>query len=241
MGITIEEVNALLDRVREDPSRVLLSFGDSQILDEVAGLVRENLGPKDYAEFLKELKTRLYHKEPEQSGRSLNVLHAKVGNCEICPNVKDPNLPLWNRQDPDVLLLSKEPLAKDDGTKFLVQAMKEVDLDSDIVGATSVARCSPRSGSLDNETYGTCATTYLYKEVALMAPTVIVTLGSIPFFTLFGKKEKVNDVVGNVRHLGGFTVVPTFDPSYALRSERRKQDFINHIQKIKPLLESQDE
>ena len=67
---------------------------------------------------------------------------------------------------------------------------------------------------------------WLKQELAAVAPTVVVALGSTALRALTGRRDlSLSAVQGQVLELGGLTIVPTWHPSYVLRlAGREEQD-----------------
>lgn len=232
---TIRDAIALVRSVLESEDRTLWSFGDSRILDATAKLVKENLGSKDYAVFLKSLKQEVLDFVPESDAQSnLKALHVSVAACKLCSDVEpNPTFPLWNLEDPDVLIVTTRPLRQGEaGADLLIEAMKEAGLSSRIVAATSVARCPSSKKKHSDETLSECATRYLFKEMLYLRPSVIVALGSAPVSMLLAETGPVKDAVGSWRHLGPWAIMPSYDPSYAANSDSHTREFKQHIHAV---------
>jgi DNA polymerase len=68
---------------------------------------------------------------------------------------------------------------------------------------------------------------YLHKHIQLLAPLCIVLLGSIVTKALFGEHIRISSFRGQIHDLliedKKYSVLPTFHPSYLLRSPRQKK------------------
>jgi uracil-DNA glycosylase family 4 len=90
--------------------------------------------------------------------------------------------------------------------------------------ADEVARCEP----------------FLFRQVAVIKPRVIVALGTFAAQTLLRTNDPISRLRGNVYRFGTSSLVPTFHPAYLLRSPERKRDVWEDMKKVRGLLQSGD-
>ena len=62
------------------------------------------------------------------------------------------------------------------------------------------------------------AKAYLFKEIKLIRPEVIITLGSSSTKALLGENIKLGDVRAKTHALGPITLIPAYHPAYILRN-----------------------
>ena len=60
------------------------------------------------------------------------------------------------------------------------------------------------------------------QQIAVIRPQVIVTLGNVPTQNLLNTKEGITRMRGKWQEYEGIPVMPTFHPSYLLRSPGEK-------------------
>lgn len=133
-------------------------------------------------------------------------------------------------RDADLMLVGEAPGRQEDllGRPFagaagnlLTNLLDEAGLARADVYVTNLVKCRPpenREPGLDE--IQTCSP-YLFGQLALVRPRVIVTLGAFATRLLLRRQVPVARVAGYRFDLNGATVIPTFHPSTALRGNPR--------------------
>lgn len=200
-----------------------LGMAQSNLVERLYKKVGKYLAHPDMQMVMDDLRTELY---AGISAPPLNELHSVSLNCIRCKEVIEPNsqtLPKWNVTDPDLLLIAETPSFGDDASTLLVEALKESGFSSTRVGLTYINRCRLRSGMKFSAEHMRNCSTYLFPEIQILQPKVIMTLGLIPFSTFFGS-AKLASVRGNSIWLGPWHFLPTYSPGFAA-SRNRAGDF----------------
>jgi DNA polymerase len=111
--------------------------------------------------------------------------------------------------------------------KFLEELLGKVGLQRDQVFITNVVKCRP-PGNRDPqpEEVETCTKAYLDRQIQVINPKVIVTLGRYSM-GLFIPNVKISNVHGQAMQVRGRLVVPMYHPAAAL-----------HQGSLKPVVES---
>ncbi|MHB8845962.1 MAG: uracil-DNA glycosylase [Nitrospirota bacterium] len=77
---------------------------------------------------------------------------------------------------------------------------------------------------------------FVKQQVRAIKPKVIVTLGNVPTHNLLGTKQGITKIRGTWHEYEGIPVMPTFHPSYLLRSPGEKKwvwvDIQNVLKKL---------
>ena len=85
----------------------------------------------------------------------------------------------------------------------------------------NVVKCRPPDNRTPHPEEAAACLGYLRRQIGLIQPKVIVTLGATPLRELLGAKEGITKVRGQWKRLelGGraIPVMPTFHPAYVLR------------------------
>ncbi len=71
---------------------------------------------------------------------------------------------------------------------------------------------------------------YLHKQIQLVKPKLIITLGWLAIKTLTNKNEPMNKLRGNIFEYNNIPVIPTFHPTYLLRNISAKKDTWDDLQ-----------
>ena len=161
---------------------------------------------------------------------ALEVLAAEVGTCTRCPLSEGRTQVVFGIGDPqaDLMFVGEAPGAEEDkqGLPFVGRSGKlldrlmfeEMGLTRDRVYIANVNKCRP-PGNRDPlpDEIAACRP-YLERQIELIAPKVIVTLGSFATQLLLETKEGITKLRGRAHsHASGAVVIPTFHPAAVLR------------------------
>ena len=84
----------------------------------------------------------------------------------------------------------------------------------------NVVKCRPPDNRTPTPQESQCCLPYLKRQIELIRPRVIVTLGATPLRELLGVQTGITRIRGQwqrLEMLGGIPVMPTFHPAYVLR------------------------
>ena len=80
---------------------------------------------------------------------------------------------------------------------------------------------------------------FLERQLALVQPAVICTLGAVATKALLGPAAAITKIRGETRAYNGIPLIPTFHPAYLLRNPDAKKFVWTDLKKVKRLLEEQ--
>jgi DNA polymerase len=111
--------------------------------------------------------------------------------------------------------------------KLLTSLIEKMGFTREEVYITNTVKCHPPQNRDPKEEEILACSDYLKKEIELISPKVIMTLGKIATYTLKGMVGKVKDIQiskirGNVFYYDNIPVIPTFHPAYLLRNRKDK-------------------
>ena len=168
----------------------------------------------------------------------LAALRKKTDACKICPHLaKSRTQVVFGVGDPEAKLMfvGEAPGAEEDkqgepfvglAGKLLTKMLTAMELTREQVYIANVLKCRPdmpanTSGNRKpTRTEMDSCLPYLRAQVAIIAPTVIVALGSTAVEGLFGpQKTTISRLRGTWMELDGVPVRPTFHPSYLLHNQ----------------------
>ena len=103
----------------------------------------------------------------------------------------------------------------------------------DAVYISNVVKCRPPGNRtpLPNES-DTCKKLLLLKEIALIKPKIICTLGATATQALLGDDVKITRARGQFFDFKGIAVLPTYHPAYLLRNPDAKKDVWADMKKV---------
>lgn len=185
---------------------------------------------------------------PAMRAQALAALAREVAPCSACKLAKERTQVVFGEGNPAaaVMFVGEAPGREEDrqGRPFVGAAGQL--LDKIIVNAMGLARsdvfianvnkCRP-PGNRDPEPDEVAACLpYLRRQIELIQPRVIVTLGRIATWNLLGVTESMGRLRGRELRYGNIPVIPTWHPAYLLRTPSAKADTWEDIKRVNRLL-----
>jgi DNA polymerase len=147
--------------------------------------------------------------------------------------------------DADLMFVGEAPGADEDaqGVPFvgragqlLTKIIEAIGLTRDAVYIANVIKCRPpQNRNPEPDEVATCEP-YLFRQIDLIRPRVIVALGKFGAQTLLGTLDPISRLRGRVFEYRGAKLVPTFHPAYLLRNPSSKREVWEDMKLVKRLL-----
>ena len=123
--------------------------------------------------------------------------------------------------------------------QFLDELLASINLKRQDVYITNVIKCrQPENRDPLPDEIAACAD-YLDRQIALIKPKVVVTLGRYSMARFFGQ-ESISRIHGQPRKVDDVIVFPMYHPAAALHQPRLRQDLINDMKKLPAILADLD-
>jgi len=182
----------------------------------------------------------------------LEKLYQPYKNCQECPLSKlgRKNV-VFGRGNPNakIMFIGEAPGKDEDlegkpfvgkSGKLLTKALKIVGIDENKIFITNIVKCRPPNNRQPeiNE-ISICSKILLNKELDIIKPKIICTLGAIPtkFFLnkiLNEKDIKMTKINGQLFEYNKDTkIIPIFHPAYILRNKNKAQEWLNSFNFLK--------
>jgi|GEM_PF-169404 len=100
----------------------------------------------------------------------------------------------------------------------------------------NINRCRPPGNRAPEEDESSVCKPFLLREIAVVRPRVIVTLGATATQNLLQTKVPIGKLRGKFHDLMGAKVMPTFHPAYLLRDPNKKRDVWDDMKLVKEFL-----
>jgi len=159
----------------------------------------------------------------------LAVVAAEAATCTRCPLAATRTQVVFGVGDPDadLLFVGEGPGAEEDrrGEPFVGRSgrlldqlvAEEMGLTRDRFYIANVVKCRPPENRDPRPEEIEACHPWLARQLELMAPRVVVTLGNVATRTLLGTKEGITRLRGRTYPYAGGVLVPTFHPAAVLR------------------------
>ena len=101
---------------------------------------------------------------------------------------------------------------------------------------SNLLKCHPLNTQEVHETpFHTCKA-YLFKEIELVKPKIIITLGKEAFHYLTNETSELKDIRGEMTTHKNFRLMPTYHPNFLLKNPSLKKEVFIDLQRVKALL-----
>lgn len=102
--------------------------------------------------------------------------------------------------------------------KILQKLLNGIGLDIDEISYMEAIKCYPEKGKIKKEHTNNCKD-FCYKQIDILKPQIILSMGKYATEYLLGSKEKFSDMVGNIYSMiisnSSYTVIPIYHTSPA--------------------------
>ena len=172
----------------------------------------------------------------------------EVSACTRCSlhTGRNKTVPGGGAASPVVMIIGEGPGGEEDRTgqpfvgkagKYLDKWLSAVGLDRDtncFIG--NIIKCRPPGNRdpLPEET--SACLPYLERQVDLLKPKIILTVGRIAIQVLTGKSQGIGALRGSTYEYRGIPVVPTYHPSGVLRNPEYRVPVWEDLKRLKDLI-----
>jgi DNA polymerase len=165
----------------------------------------------------------------------LDEVAACVRECTLCGlnATRIKAVPGEGAARPLALVIGEGPGADEDssGRPFVGAAGRLLDQMLSAIGLdrkkncfiANVIKCRPPQNRDPLPAETAACFPFLERQLELLRPLVILTVGKVPVKTLLGTDEGITRLRGNWKEYRGCPLLPTFHPSYLLRDESQKK------------------
>jgi len=114
----------------------------------------------------------------------------------------------------------------------------ELKMERSDVFITNVVKCHPPKNRKPTQKEASiCSKILLFKQLTIIKPHVICSLGATALESLLQKKVKMADYRGKkIIFFDSIILVPTYHPAYILRNKKKLQNFIEDLLLIQQIL-----
>lgn len=200
----------------------------------------------DFITFLKLQPQGFAYKENADKESLLKKLNKKYIGCTLCPlGTLGRTQVVFGEGNPySQLVFVGEGPGKDEdlqGKPFVGRAgqllnkiIESMNLKREDVYITNVVKCRPPANRVPLPIESsTCSSILLFKEIEIIKPKIICTLGSTATKIFLGEKVSLSQVRGRFQNIENkFLLMPTYHPAYLLRNPDEKKTVWNDMKQI---------
>lgn len=181
-------------------------------------------------------------------GAAMDLLRRDIGVCTRCKLAHKRIHIVFGEGNPDARLMfigeapgreediQARPFVGDAGT-LLTRLIEKMGLQREDVYIANIVKCRPpMNRDPEKDEIAQCRG-FLERQIDIIRPDVIMTLGRIATSTLTGNENlKITVIRGSVFDYRGIPLVPTFHPAYLIRNPKDKWLTWSDAQKVLEIL-----
>lgn len=172
---------------------------------------------------------------PKDKAAALAAILEDIGDCTRCALGKGRNKLVFGDGDPNARLMfvGEGPGADEDaqGLPFVGRAgqllnnmIAAMGLRRDQVYIANIVKCRPPQNRVPEPVEANTCSLFLFRQIDVIRPEVIVALGSTAATYLLGGKSPLSALRGRIHHARGAKLIVTYHPAYLLRDPRQKKE-----------------
>jgi DNA polymerase len=192
----------------------------------------------------------------DEKEKGLISLGKKIMVCTLCPlaSGRTHAVPGTGNSDADIVFIGEGPGAKEDASgepfvgaagKFLAEMLAEIKMKREDVFITNVVKCRPPNNRdpLPDEV-SVCTTNYLWKQLEIIEPKIIITLGRHAMYRFVPKDRQISQDHGKLFKLTSpktgrhFNIFPLYHPAAALYNGGMRGVLMDDFKKIPKVLKN---
>jgi len=170
----------------------------------------------------------------ELATRNLAEIATIISECERCRLCRSRNntVPGEGPQDARLVVVGEGPGAREDETgrpfvgragELLTDILKAIDLEREAVYICNIVKCRPPSNRTPRQEEIDACVPYLYRQLDIVRPDVILAMGGTAVSTLLERKQSLGSFRGKVHSFRGMPLVATYHPAALLRNPNWKR------------------
>lgn len=123
--------------------------------------------------------------------------------------------------------------------RFLTKILTQLNINREDIFITNSVKCRPPNNRKPTAIESkTCKDILLINQINIIQPKAICTLGSAATESLLAKSIKMNAIHGTTLFYDKIILFPTYHPAYIMRNPKKRDQFINDLQKFFSLFDS---
>jgi len=190
--------------------------------------------------------------EHADATETIGEIHAEIGpactRCKLCELGRTQVVNSVGNYNADLMFCGEAPGADEDrlGEPFVGRAgqlltdiiEKGLEIPRKDVFIGNINRCRPPGNRAPEEDESSVCKPFLMREIAVVRPKVIVTLGATATQNLLETRTPIGKLRGKFHDFMGTRVMPTFHPAYLLRDPNKKREVWEDMKLVREYLRS---
>ena len=172
---------------------------------------------------------------PNDRAAALQALREEIGDCTRCALAQGRHNLVFGDGDPNarLMFIGEGPGADEDaqGLPFVGRAgqllnnmITAMGLRRDQVYIANIVKCRPPQNRVPEPIEANTCSPFLFRQIDIIRPEVIVALGSTAATYLLGAKSPLGALRGRIHQARGSKLIVTYHPAFLLRDPRQKKE-----------------
>jgi len=190
----------------------------------------------------------LFTSDPLQQAGSLDAIAALVRactKCRLCDGRRNA-VPGEGREDARLVVVGEGPGRVEDETgrpfvgpagELLTKILAAIELPRERVFICNVVKCRPPENRLPQYDEIAACAPYLFRQIELLKPKVVLAMGGTAAQTLLNTKQSVGTLRNQVHRFRGLPVIVTYHPAALLRNPNWKKPTWDDVRIARRLLD----
>ncbi len=187
--------------------------------------------------------------EPISLSESLDEVRAELGDCQRCSLASDRNHLVFGDGDEgaEIVFVGEAPGEEEDrqgipfvgaaGSMLTAMITNVLRLERSQVYICNILKCRPPGNRNPQPDEVAACTPFLNRQLAALAPRLIVALGRPAAQFLLDSTAPVGRLRGQLHQRGDVPVIVTYHPAYLLRNPAEKRKAMDDLQRIRQAYE----
>jgi DNA polymerase len=180
--------------------------------------------------------------------QNIDELNKNIASCHLCDLSKSRTQSMngYGNINADIMVIDYCVSLSEDSTnsyysgrsgeilKNMIQNVLSLHVED--IYFTHAIKCKPLNSNRPSESEWDSCKNYLFSQIDLVKPKVIITLGEDAYAKVTSEKNNFKSVRGHVIDFKDYKLVPIFHPSYLLLNPEEKKLALNDLKTIKSCL-----
>ncbi len=181
---------------------------------------------------------------------SLEKIRADMGDCQRCKLAATRTNIVFGEGNPkaELMVVGEAPGADEDASgrpfigragQLLTKMMEAIHYKREDIYIANIIKCRPPGNRNPERDEVEMCSPFLYRQIAVIKPRLIVTLGNPSTQGLLNTKQGITTLRGHFHdypRIEGIKVMPTFHPAYLLRSPDKKKETWEDLKMVRDFL-----
>jgi uracil-DNA glycosylase family 4 len=189
--------------------------------------------------------------EDPLANTSLEALTTMIRSCPKCRLAEHRThaVPGEGPADARLMVVGEGPGAKEDETgrpfvgragELLTEILAAIGMPRETVFICNIVKCRPPNNRKPQQDEIDACVPYLYRQIELVRPGVILAMGGTAAETLLGVKQSLGQLRNRVHEFRGIPLVVTYHPAALLRNPHWKKPTWDDVRIARQLLDQRD-